>query len=106
MPRRGLGIFPRVTKVDQFESVFKSAARTPYDHKAVNVESVLVLTDLPPAEAEAWAERAKTPQLGGHGSEAVGLGAQWVHSTKGSRVGGALHGVAGKERHNGIRQLD
>ncbi len=49
-----------MTKVDQFESVFKSAARAPYDHKAVNVETVVVLTDLPRAEADAWAERAKT----------------------------------------------
>ena len=35
-----------MTKVDQFESVFKAAAKTPYRHEAVPIGKVLVLTDL------------------------------------------------------------
>jgi hypothetical protein len=52
-------MLPRVTKVDQFESAFKAAARTPYEHEAVNVGSVLVLTDLEQEAADAWGERVK-----------------------------------------------
>jgi len=48
-----------MTKVDQFESIFKSAARTSFVFTPVHVERVLVLTDLPPAEADAWTARAQ-----------------------------------------------
>ena len=48
-----------MTKVDQFESVFKAAVRTPYEHVPVDVASVLVLTDLERTAADAWGERVK-----------------------------------------------
>ncbi len=35
-----------MTKVDQFESVFKAAAKTPYQHEHIEVSKVLILTDL------------------------------------------------------------
>ena len=48
-----------MTKVDQFESVFRGAAKTVYEHRALKLETVLVLTDLAPAEAEAWSARVR-----------------------------------------------
>ncbi|MDJ0973017.1 MAG: hypothetical protein QNJ98_00980 [Planctomycetota bacterium] len=48
-----------MTKVDQFESVFKAAAKTPYRHEAVPIRKVLVLTDLDEQEAATFKERVQ-----------------------------------------------
>jgi len=53
-------MLPRMTKVDQFESVFKAAVRTPYEHAPVDVTSVLVLTDLAREAADVWGERVRS----------------------------------------------
>ena len=44
-------------QIDQFESVFKSASKTLYEHAEVEIGPVLVVTDLPRAEADAFADR-------------------------------------------------
>ncbi len=49
-----------MSKVDQFESVFKAAAKTPFSYEDVEIESVLVLTDLEGTEADAFNERVRT----------------------------------------------
>jgi nucleotide-binding universal stress UspA family protein len=46
-----------MTQVDQFESVFRAASKPVYRPKAVDLERVLVVTDLPPNEAEAFGQR-------------------------------------------------
>ena len=48
-----------VTKVDQFESAFRAAAKTPFQYRPVRVESVLVVSDAPEAEATAFSERVR-----------------------------------------------
>jgi len=47
-----------VTKVDQFESVFRAAAKTLFEYQAVEVDSVLVVSDEPEAEAAGFGARA------------------------------------------------
>lgn len=49
-----------MTKVDQFESVFRAAAKTPFHYRPVEVESVLVVTDAPEAEAHDFSERTRS----------------------------------------------
>ena len=46
-----------MTRIDQFESFFKSAARTPYKHRRVPVDKVLVVTDLD--DKDAWELQAR-----------------------------------------------
>ncbi len=55
-----------MTQIDQFESAFKSASKTLYEHATVQIDSVLVVTDRPRAEADAYAERVRSflPILG------------------------------------------
>ena len=48
-----------MTQIDQFESAFKSASKTLYEHATVPFASVLVATDRPQAEAEEYAERVR-----------------------------------------------
>ena len=48
-----------MTRVDQFESAFKAAAKTLYEHKPVLIRSVLVLTDLDAAGAAAFGARVR-----------------------------------------------
>lgn len=43
-----------MTQVDQFESVFRAAAKPVFHPAAVELERVLVVTDLPPSEAEGY----------------------------------------------------
>jgi len=47
-----------MTKVDQFESVFRAAARTPFQYEEIRVGSVLVVTDLEADPARAFGDRA------------------------------------------------
>jgi nucleotide-binding universal stress UspA family protein len=49
-----------MTKVDQFESVFRAATKTPFRHKHVEVESVLVVSDHAEPEAGAFSERVRS----------------------------------------------
>ena len=46
-------------QIDQFESAFKSASKTLYEHAAVQIASVLVVTDRPRVEADAFAGRVR-----------------------------------------------
>lgn len=48
-----------MTQVDQFESVFRAASKPVYRPKAVDLERVLVVTDLPPTEATAFGGRVE-----------------------------------------------
>ena len=48
-----------MTQIDQFESAFKSASKTLYEHATVRIDSVLVVTDRPRAEADVYAERVR-----------------------------------------------
>jgi nucleotide-binding universal stress UspA family protein len=48
-----------VTKVDQFESVFRAAAKTLFEHEPVEIESVLVVSDEPETEATDFGARAR-----------------------------------------------
>ena len=41
-----------MSRIDQFESLFKSAARTPFRHQRVNLSKILVVSDL--GEKDAW----------------------------------------------------
>jgi hypothetical protein len=45
--------------VDQFESVFKAAAKTPYAYEPVKIERVAVLTDLDQDQADALTQRVR-----------------------------------------------
>ena len=49
-----------MTKVDQFESVFRAAAKTAFVYEAVEVESVLVVTDRAEGEARAFGEGVRS----------------------------------------------
>lgn len=49
-----------MTKVDQFASAFRAAAKTPFRYDAVGVESVLVVTDLPEAGSNDFAARVRS----------------------------------------------
>ena len=44
-----------MTRVDQFESVFWSAARTVFEPKSIEIESVLVVCDRDESAAEEFA---------------------------------------------------
>lgn len=46
-----------MSRIDQFESVFRSAARELYDYEPVRPSRVLVITDLVPERARAYADR-------------------------------------------------
>lgn len=47
-----------MTLIDQFESVFRAASRTPYRYAAVSIRKVLVVTDLEAGAAAAFTARA------------------------------------------------
>ena len=47
-----------MTKVDQFESVFRAAAKTLFEYQPVEVGSVLVVSDEPEADAAEFGSRA------------------------------------------------
>ena len=49
-----------MTRVDQFESVFRSAARTVFQPKAVEIDSVLVICDGEGSAAEEFAARSRS----------------------------------------------
>ena len=65
-----------MTRIDQFESFFKSAARTPYKHRRVPVEKVLVITDLD--DKDAWELQARLRSI----FQALGP-ATWVDAAAG-----------------------
>jgi hypothetical protein len=69
-----------MTRVDQFESAFKAASKTLYEHRPISVRSVLVLTDLDEAGAEAFGQRAKAflRVLDAHSQEAGGREVTWT----------------------------
>ncbi len=46
-----------MTRLDLFESVFRSATRTVYEHSVVSLRKVLVVTDLEAEAAKAYTER-------------------------------------------------
>jgi len=48
-----------MTRIDQFESVFRSAERTVFNHQPVTVEKVLLLTDLEDAAATDFASKTR-----------------------------------------------
>ena len=49
-----------MTQVDQFESVFRSAAKTPFEYEAIEVDSVLVVSDRGAEEAKSFGERVRS----------------------------------------------
>lgn len=49
-----------MTKVDQFESIFRAAAKTPFQYRPIEVGSVLVVSDQVEAEAGAFSERVRS----------------------------------------------
>lgn len=49
-----------MTNIDQFESVFKSADKTPFTHEAVDIHSVLVVTDADDKASQSFAQQART----------------------------------------------
>ncbi|MGH1341513.1 MAG: hypothetical protein ACRBN8_08180 [Nannocystales bacterium] len=49
-----------MTQVDQFESVFRAAAKPVFHPSAVELERVLVVTDLPPSEANDYGGGVET----------------------------------------------
>ena len=49
-----------MSRLDQFESVFRAAAKPVYRHEVRVFSHVLVVTDLPPDEAAAWGARVQT----------------------------------------------
>ncbi len=49
-----------VGKLDQFESAFRAAAKAVFEYKPVDVESVLVVTDLDEYEADSLGEQVST----------------------------------------------
>jgi hypothetical protein len=48
-----------MTNVDQFESVFRSAAKAVFTLEPIRVASVLVVTDLPEYEAALFMDRVR-----------------------------------------------
>ncbi len=48
-----------MSRLDQFESVFKSAAKATFTHEPVSIARAMILTDLAAAEAEAYACRVR-----------------------------------------------
>ena len=48
-----------MTNVDQFESMFRSASREVFVYERVNIESVLVITDLDEAAARLFGDRVR-----------------------------------------------
>lgn len=54
-----LAMLRAMTKVDQFESVFKAAAKTPYRHEALRLDKVLILTDLDEEGGRAFEGRVR-----------------------------------------------
>ena len=48
-----------MTKIDQFESVFRSAAKTPYVYDAVSVQKIALVSDLVADDAETFANRVR-----------------------------------------------
>lgn len=49
-----------MTKVDQFTSAFRAAAKTPFRYESVEIDSVLVVADLPEAESNDFAARVRS----------------------------------------------
>ena len=49
-----------MTNIDQFESVFKAADKPAFEIEGVAIRSVLVVTDLPAAEAEEYGQRIRS----------------------------------------------
>lgn len=49
-----------MTKVDQFESAFRAAAKTPFQYSGVEVDSVLVVSDRDEAAASAFGDRTRS----------------------------------------------
>lgn len=49
-----------MTNVDQFESVFRAASKPVFDYRPIELREVLVVTDLQPQEAAAFADRVRT----------------------------------------------
>ncbi|WP_457675972.1 hypothetical protein, partial [Thiolapillus sp.] len=47
-------------QVDQFESVFRSALKEIYSYHPLEIRSVLLITDLQGAEAQAYQEKIET----------------------------------------------
>lgn len=82
-----------MTRIDQFESFFKSAARTPYKHRRVPVDKVLVVTDL--GEKDAWELRARLRSVFG----VLGESATWSDAAEGrGRSVGELLEVVEEEK--------
>ncbi len=48
-----------MTKVDQFESMFRSASREVFAYERVDIESILVITDLDEAAAKLFGDRVR-----------------------------------------------
>ena len=48
-----------MTKVDQFESMFRSASREIFKYERVNIESVLVVTDRDEVKAKLFGEQTR-----------------------------------------------
>ncbi len=47
------------SRVDQFESIFQRASKTPYEHQPLNVSSVLIISDLEGEAAKAFETRVR-----------------------------------------------
>ncbi len=49
-----------MTKVDQFESAFRAAAKTPFAYEPVQVEAVLVISDREEPDASAFGDEVRS----------------------------------------------
>jgi hypothetical protein len=49
-----------MTQIDQFESVFKAASKTVFRYQAVDISSVLVITDLDEYESKLYGDRIRS----------------------------------------------
>ena len=48
-----------MTKVDQFESVFRAASKTVFEYESINIDNVLVISDATEAEAAVFAAQVR-----------------------------------------------
>ena len=82
-----------MSRIDQFESIFKAAARTPFDYQRVRVSKVLVVTDL--GEKDAWQLGARLKSM----LSVLGDGVTWVDAAEErSRTVGELLEVVEQEK--------
>jgi hypothetical protein len=78
-----------MTQIDQFESVFKAAAKTRFRYEPVAIQKVLVITDLDEYEARLFGDRMRSYL------QVLGAGVEWqdAHGADCESVGTLLEAV-------------